>query len=150
MQLKRRMFLQGSAALAMLVALPRAILAAAWPASAFASEEQGDAMSELLGITQTTPTDKIELGLPVIAENGAVVPVDISTTLENVKSISIFVAKNPRPLAASFELPPGTMPVISCRIKMGQTSDVTAVVRTADGDYSASREVKVTIGGCGG
>jgi sulfur-oxidizing protein SoxY len=88
--------------------------------------------------------------VPEIAENGAVVPVTISTTLENVESISIVVRNNPRPLAASFEIPAGTLPDVSSRIKMGETSDVIAVVRTNTGIYSTSKQVKVTIGGCGG
>jgi sulfur-oxidizing protein SoxY len=96
------------------------------------------------------PSDKITLGVPTIAENGAVVPVEVSTTLENVESISIVVAGNPRPLAASFELSGSVMPEISSRIKMGQTSDVMAVVKTDTGLFSTSKEVKVTIGGCGG
>jgi sulfur-oxidizing protein SoxY len=88
--------------------------------------------------------------VPEIAENGAVVPVTVSTTLADVESISIVVKNNPRPLVASFEIPAGTLPDVSSRIKMGETSDVTAVVKTADGLYSTSRQVKVTIGGCGG
>jgi sulfur-oxidizing protein SoxY len=88
--------------------------------------------------------------VPEIAENGAVVPVTIRSDLENVESISIVVEKNPRPLAATFEMLPGTLPEVSNRIKMGETSDVMAVVKTADGIYSTSKQVKVTIGGCGG
>ena len=105
-------------------------------------------MTELLGTDQTAPTDQIRLKVPEIAENGAVVPVTISTALENVESISIVVENNPRPLAATFEILPGTLPDISSRIKMGETSDVIAVVKTDTGLYSTSKEVKVTIGGC--
>jgi sulfur-oxidizing protein SoxY len=150
MQENRRMLLKAGAALAMLAAIPKAALAAAWPESAFAKTGASDAMSELLGTDQATPSDQIKLKLPEIAENGAVVPVTISTTLENVESISIVVPKNPRPLAASFEILPGTLPNVSSRIKMGETSDVMAVVKTDSGIYSAARQVKVTIGGCGG
>jgi sulfur-oxidizing protein SoxY len=107
-------------------------------------------MNELLGTDQTTPSDQINLDVPVIAENGAVVPITISTTLSNVESISIVVENNPRPLAAMFEIMPGTVPEISSRIKMGETSDVLAVVKTDAGIYSTSKQVKVTIGGCGG
>jgi len=67
-----------------------------------------------------------------------------------VESISIVVEHNPRPLAASFEIPAGTLPNVSSRIKMGETSDVIAVVKTDTGIYSTSKQVKVTIGGCGG
>jgi sulfur-oxidizing protein SoxY len=147
----RRSFLQGAGiALAMFATLPRALLAAVWPDKAFSSAAAGQAMIDLLGTDQTIPTDQIFLKVPEIAENGAVVPVTINSSLENIESISIVVEKNPRPLAATFEMLPGTLPEISCRIKMGATSDVMAVVKTADGVYSTSKQVKVTIGGCGG
>ena len=150
MQLGRRLILQGSLAFAALAALPRVALAAAWPQKAFGSSAAEQAMIDLLGTDQTTVSDQITLEVPEIAENGAVVPVTISTTLENVESISIVVEKNPRPLAATFEMSPGTLPDISSRIKMGETSDVMAVVKTDAGVFSTSKQVKVTIGGCGG
>jgi sulfur-oxidizing protein SoxY len=149
MQLSRRLFLQGSVALGALMALPRALLAA-WPEKAFASSAASGAMTELFGTDQTTPSSAITLSAPEIAENGAVVPITVETTLENVQSVSIVVDKNPRPLAVSFEIPAGTLPDVACRIKMGQTSPVTAVVKTDSGLFSATKEVKVTIGGCGG
>jgi sulfur-oxidizing protein SoxY len=150
MDVGRRLLLKGSVALAALAALPRTLLAAAWPEKAFAASEADAAMSTLFGTNESTPSDRITLKVPEIAENGAVVPVTISTTLENVESISIVVRNNPRPLAASFEIPAGTLPDVSSRIKMGETSDVIAVVRTDTGIYSTSKQVKVTIGGCGG
>lgn len=146
----RRYLLRAGAALAALAALPRTLLAAAWPERAFAATEAKVAMNELLGSDATVESDQIMLKVPEIAENGAVVPVSVSTRLENVTSISIVVAKNPRPLAAMFEIPEGTLPEVSSRIKMGETSDVMAVVRTDGGIYSTSKQVKVTIGGCGG
>jgi sulfur-oxidizing protein SoxY len=149
MQLSRRLFLQGSVALAALMALPRALLAA-WPEKAFASSAASEAMTELFGTDQTTPSSAISLSAPEIAENGAVVPITVETTLDKVQSVSIVVDKNPRPLAISFEIPEGTLPNVACRIKMGQTSPVTAVVKTDSGLFSATKEVKVTIGGCGG
>jgi sulfur-oxidizing protein SoxY len=150
MQLSRRLFLQGSVALAALLAIPRALVAAAWPEKAFASKAASEAMTALFGTDQATPSSAISLDAPEIAENGAVVPISVETTLENVRSVSIVVEKNPRPLAVSFEIPPGTLPDVACRIKMGQTSQVMAVVKTDDGLFSAAKEVKVTIGGCGG
>ena len=107
-------------------------------------------MSALFGTEQATPSSAITLDAPEIAENGAVVPITIETTLDNVQSISIVVEKNPRPLAIAFDIPPGTLPNVACRIKMGQTSPVMAVVKTDSGLYSTAKEVKVTIGGCGG
>jgi sulfur-oxidizing protein SoxY len=150
MPIGRRLFLQGGAALSALLAVPRAVLAAAWPEKAFAAKEASQAMIELFGSDQPAPSTAISLTAPEIAENGAVVPVSVETTLENVRSVSLVVEKNPRPLAISFDIPPGTLPNVSCRIKMGQTSPVTAVVKTDSGLFSASKEVKVTIGGCGG
>jgi sulfur-oxidizing protein SoxY len=150
MQLSRRLFLQGGVALAALWAVPRALLAAAWPSKAFAASAASEAMTELFGTDQAEPSSAISLTAPEIAENGAVVPISVETTLQNVQSVSILVDKNPRPLAVSFEIPPGTLPNVACRIKMGETSQVMAVVKTDSGLFSASKEVKVTIGGCGG
>jgi len=150
MQTGRRLVLRAGLALATMAALPRALLAAAWPADAFAATKSTGALNALFGTDQATPSDKIDLDLPVIAENGAVVPITVSTTLDSVESISIVVEKNPRPLAATFELMPGVLPEVSSRIKMGETSDVMAVVKTSSGIFSTSKQVKVTIGGCGG
>ena len=148
MKIGRRILLKGGAALALLVALPKALLAAAWPKDAFLSTEGEQALKELLGTDETIPTSQIMLKLPEIAENGTVVPVTVSTTLKNVESISLVVDKNPRPLVASFELVSRSHPEIASRIKMAETSRVTAVVKTDSGIYSASKDVKVTLGGC--
>jgi sulfur-oxidizing protein SoxY len=142
------MMLKGGAALALLAALPKALLAAAWPQKAFLSTDGGQALTALLGTDQTIPSNQITLKVPEIAENGAVVPVTISTTLENVESISIVVENNPRPLVATFELMSRALPEVSSRIKMAETSQVMAVVKTDTGIYSTSKDVKVTIGGC--
>jgi sulfur-oxidizing protein SoxY len=147
-QAARRLILKGGAALALLAALPKALLAAAWPQKAFLSTDGRQALTALLGTDQTTPSEEITLKLPEIAENGAVVPVTISTTLGNVESISIVVENNPRPLAATFELMSRALPEISTRIKMAETSRVVAVVKTDTGIYSTSKDVKITIGGC--
>ncbi len=146
----RRLLLRTGAAITAIMVLPRSLLAAAWPQNAFAATDAEKAMTELLGTEATTASDQITLKVPEIAENGAVVPVTVSTTLTGVSSISIVVPKNPRPLAATFEIPEGTLTEISGRIKMGETSPVVAVVKTDSGLYSTSKEVKVTIGGCGG
>lgn len=150
MRLPRRTLIKGSLALLSLIILPRALLASVWPGQTFMQTRADEAMTELFGTHATTASDQINLKVPEIAENGAVVPVTIDTTLENVESISIVVKKNPRPMAATFEIPAGTLPKISSRIKMGQTSDVMAVIKTPNGLFSTSKQVKVTIGGCGG
>jgi sulfur-oxidizing protein SoxY len=146
----KRLLIKGGALFALLAAIPKAVLAAAWPEGAFKATEAKTALDTLLDGQAVVPSDEIELTTPEIAENGAVVPVSISTTLKQVASISIVVENNPRPLAANFEIPQGTLPEISSRIKMGETSDVIAVVKTANGIFSTRRMVKVTIGGCGG
>jgi len=126
---------------------------------AFAAEEQrpgfqarsfDEAMSEFFGGEQPRDSDRIVLTAPDIAENGAVVPVTVETDLAGAETITIVVEKNPRPLSASFELTPELLPEISTRIAMRETSNVYAVVRAEGGLYATHKEVKVTIGGCGG
>lgn len=92
----------------------------------------------------------MKLDAPEIAENGAVVPISVTTTLPNVTSISFMVAENPYFLAASYKIPEGTTPAVSNRLKMAQTSNVIAIVESDGKLYSAAKEVKVTVGGCGG
>jgi len=95
-------------------------------------------------------SDAVKLKAPAIAENGAVVPVSVKTTLPYVKSISLFVEKNPSPLAATFNLMPVNVADVSIRIRMGETSNLIAVVESGGKLHRAQQEVKVTIGGCGG
>ncbi|MGB0204841.1 MAG: thiosulfate oxidation carrier protein SoxY [Neptuniibacter sp.] len=138
----------GGALIGASVLMPRIALAA-WSEKAFKAQDQATAMNELLG---GTPEESAEVTLkaPDIAENGAVVPVTVRSTLANVESMSIFVENNPTPLVVEFMVPAGTEADVATRLRMGKTSKVTAVVK-ADGKlYSASKEVKVTIGGCGG
>lgn len=123
---------------------------AAWPAMAYKQDNISDALKELFGESTPATTDKIQLKLPNIAENGAVVPITINTSLPNVDSISILVEKNPNPLAARFNLQNTEKLNISTRIKMGKSSDVLAVVRSDGKLYAIKQFVKVTIGGCGG
>lgn len=146
----RRVFMTASMAMFALAALPRALFAKAWPTDAFSAETADEALTALFGSSETIPSDAIKLGAPEIAENGAVVPVTVESTLTGASSVSLVVDNNPRPLAAHFELSGRVLPSIACRIKMGQTSRVLAVVKTASGVFSAAKEVKVTIGGCGG
>jgi len=87
---------------------------------------------------------------PDIAENGAVVPVGVTSTVPKTESIAILVEKNPNMLAAVFDIPAGTDPSLSTRIKMGQSSNVYALVKAEGKYYVASKEIKVTLGGCGG
>ena len=148
MIIERRKILKGLSALAAVLTLPR-VLFAARPDTAFEATSADKAIADLFGSTPVD-SDKVQMKIPDIAENGAVVPVTISSDIDNVESISVIVDNNPTPLAASFDLSPSALPNVSVRIKMGQSSTVRAIVK-ADGNlYSSSKEVKVTIGGCGG
>ena len=107
-------------------------------------------MQALGGVEAKQSKDIVFLQTPEIAENGAVVPVGVISNIPKTESIAILIEKNPNPLAAVFDIPPGTEPAISTRVKMAQTSNIYALVR-ADGRYFlATKEVKVTLGGCGG
>jgi sulfur-oxidizing protein SoxY len=120
-----------------------------YPEDAFKQKSSDDAIKALYGKT-AEPSDKVKLDAPEIAENGAVVPISVSSTLADVTSISILVAENPNALAASYKIPAGTVPSVANRLKMARTSNVIAVVEAGGKVYSATKEVKVTVGGCGG
>lgn len=123
--------------------------AAAYPADAFKQKGEADAVKTLFG-QAATASDKVKLDAPEIAENGAVVPVSVSTDLPDVTAIAILVAENPSALAALYKFAPGTPPTVASRLKMAKTTPVIAVVEAGGKLYSATREVKVTVGGCGG
>lgn len=123
---------------------------AAWRSEDFAETKINETMKRLFGGQPISESEKIKLKLPRIAENGALVPVTVTSSLNNVESITILVEKNPVPLAAVFKLTPEAEANVSARLKMAETCLVYAIVK-AEGDlYSASKQVKVTIGGCGG
>ena len=154
--MKRRTFLKGSVAAGAVSAAvgaglltPRMVLAA-WPTNAFQAKSVDSALDALSGSHALEGSDKISIRAPDIAENGAVVPVSVTTTIDGVESISILAEKNATPLTASFVLGPTTEGFVSTRIKMGKTSSVIAVVKAGGKLYSTGKEVKVTIGGCGG
>jgi sulfur-oxidizing protein SoxY len=153
----RRLVLQG-AGLVALVGLGNVPLGFApafaaandkYPEDAFKQKSDADAIKSLYGKT-AEPSDKVKLDAPEIAENGAVVPISVSTSLADVTSISILVADNPNALAASYKIPAGTMPSVANRLKMAKTTNVIAVVEAGGKLYSTTKEVKVTVGGCGG
>ncbi len=148
MKAHRRLVLKCILALGAIAAWPRLLLAAR-PDSAFSANDADKAIADLFGQTPVG-SDQVKMKIPDIAENGAVVPVTVSTDLENVESISIVVVNNPTPLAATFLLTPRSIPSVAVRIKMGQTSQVRALVSAGGNLYSTSKDVKVTIGGCGG
>ncbi len=128
---------------------PQALMAA-WPKSAFSAKKLNSAVSGLFGSSTMADSKSIKITAPPIAENGAEVGVTVSSSLSNVDSMSILIKKNSSPLAASFGLGAGTDPFIRTRVKIAKTSDVIAVVRSGGKLFTTKREVKVTIGGCGG
>jgi len=124
--------------------------APAWNKAAFDTKTMDETLKALGGGAPAQSKDIAFVGTPDIAENGAVVPVGITSTIPKTESIAILVEKNPNMLAAVFDLPAGTDPSISTRVKMGQSSNVYALVKADGKFYVASKEIKVTLGGCGG
>ncbi len=149
----RRDMLQRSAAVAGMLAgmglLPQVAMAS-WNKAAFEAKNMADLM-KAMGTSAPTESKDVTITGPDIAENGAVVPVGCSTTLAGVKKLMILVEKNPNMLCAMFDVTDGVEPNFTTRVKMGQSSDVYAVAITADNKVLfARKEIKVTLGGCGG
>ena len=152
----RRTFLKGTGAagtVAVAIAAgllrPGQVLAAEWNKAAFGATTTADAMKGVGAATAVESKD-ILIKAPDIAENGAVVPVEVTSKIPGTTSIIIFVEKNQNPLTADFELSNGAEGFVSTRVKMANTSHVKVVVKAGGKAYTATKEVKVTIGGCGG
>ena len=156
MNVTRRLLLRGAgagsalaAAIAAGVLKPTQVWAAEWNAAAFGAKDLGGALKSA-GISGEADSKDVVLKAPDIAENGAVVPIEVESKIANTQKLSVFIEHNPTPLSASFEFMNGALPSVAVRVKMGKTSNI-KVVAQADGKYySASKEIKVTIGGCGG
>ncbi len=123
---------------------------AAWPKKSFDIKDLTESVSSVYGHNNLEESSQVKLKAPEIAENGAIVPINVSTTLNNVDSIMIFVENNPQPLSSGYQLTVLAEPSIGTRLKMGKTSNVMAAVKSGDKVYTSTQEVKVTIGGCGG
>ncbi len=153
----RRTLLKGAgatgaiaAAIAAGVLKPSQVLAAEYNRTAFEAKDVAGALKGV-GAGSTTESKDIVIRAPDIAENGAVVPVDVVSNIPNTISLAVLVDKNPSPLTSAFDFANGALPEMALRVKMGQTSLVEAIAKTADGKYYiAKKEVKVTVGGCGG
>ena len=147
----RRVALKTTGAFATLVSLgiiTQSQAQAAVDHASFQVKTLEDALKAIGGTAATS--DQVSVVSPDIAENGAVVPVGATSKLPNTTEMYLLVEKNPTPLAAGFSIPAGTEPEVQTRLKMGQSTNVVAVVK-ADGKlYSATKETKVTLGGCGG
>jgi sulfur-oxidizing protein SoxY len=152
----RRAFLKnagavGTIAIAIAAGLlkPGSVFAAAWNNLAFTAKGLTEAITNA-GYSGATESSDIVIKAPDIAENGAVVPVSATSNIPGTTSMAIFVEKNPSPMIASFEFSNGAESYISTRLKMAKTSVVRVSVKAGGKNYTNSREVKVTIGGCGG
>ncbi len=128
---------------------PKTVMAA-WPKAAFEAKNVDAALNAALGSANVSNSSKIKLKAPDIAENGAVVPITVTSSISGTESISILVPKNASPMTATFNLGANTEGYVSTRIKMGKTSDVVVVVKAGGKLFSTKKQVKVTIGGCGG
>lgn len=139
----------GFAAAGSVIGLPMTAFAADWKAASFEAKGLENALKEL-GVDSYTISNDVTVSSAEIAENGAVVPVSVLSTIPNTEYIAVLIEKNPNPLSVAFSIPIGTEAAITTRVKMGETSNIYALVK-ADGKwYVASKEVKVTLGGCGG
>ena len=122
---------------------------AEWNKAAFDAKSMADTL-KAMGVGTPADSKDVQVTGPDIAENGAVVPVGVSSTLPNVTMVAILIEKNPNALAATFTLPEGTEANVQTRVKMGQTSNVYALVKSDGKFFMATKEIKVTLGGCGG
>ena len=152
----RRTFLKGSLASGVLAVAagagllkPTSVLAASWPQAAFEAKGLDDALKALYGSAAAAESTAITIKAPIQAENGAVVPIAVSTSLPGVESIAILVKENAQPLVVTATLN-GAAGYFSARMKMGKTSDVKVVVKAQGKLHTATQQIKVTVGGCGG
>jgi len=141
----RRTLLVAAAALLL---KPFAALAA-WSKDAFGAKSAADALKSL-GAAGAQPSKDIVIEAPQIAENGAVVPIEIQSNIPGTTALTVLIEKNPFPLAAQFDFENGALPYVKLNVKMNETSDVRVVAQAGGRYYTAAKEIKVTIGGCGG
>jgi len=158
MDMQRREVLKKSGGVSLLTLLAAAgwlapggaLAQAAWNTAAFDTKTMDETMKALGGSAPAQSKDITFVQTPDIAENGAVVPIGVASAIPKTEAIAILVEKNPNMLVAIFEIPAGTEPAISTRMKMGQSSNVYALVKADGKYYVATKEIKVTLGGCGG
>jgi sulfur-oxidizing protein SoxY len=122
---------------------------AAWNTGAFEAKNLADAL-KALGVSNPQQSADIQIRAPEIAENGAVVPVEITSNIPDTTRILVFIEKNPFPYTGSFDVSQGAAPFVQLRVKIGESSPVRAIIAAGGKYYTSAREVKVTIGGCGG
>jgi sulfur-oxidizing protein SoxY len=147
--MKRRGLLQAAGALLLAGLLQPLAALAAWNKAAFSSKSSADALKSL-GTPGAETSAGIVIEAPQIAENGAVVPIEVTSNIPGTTALAVLVDKNPYPLVAKFEFSEGAAPYVKINTKMGETSDVRVVATAGGKHYQATKEIKVTIGGCGG
>jgi sulfur-oxidizing protein SoxY len=124
---------------------------AGWQKELFSHASAEDLIKSLTNNAELTVNDAIHIKAPEIAENGAVVPITVNASITNVNKISILVDNNPSPLTSSYDINPQLEAYVSTRVKMAKSSNIIAIVSTTDNQFfTASKSIKVTIGGCGG
>lgn len=145
----RRQWLKSVAALGVLVcAAPLRALAAVWNRPAFESQQMSGALHGL-GIEQVGPSRDIVLVAPDMAENGAIVQVEVESRIPDTEAIAILVEKNPTPLIANYQFSNGADAYVITRIKMAETSELKVIVKAGGRYFSVSKKVEVALGGCG-
>jgi sulfur-oxidizing protein SoxY len=152
----RRTLLKGAGSGAALVAAlaagllrPVQAMAAEWNRAAFEAKDMAGALKGI-GAASLAESGDLILKVPEIAENGAVVPIDVVSNIPDISEISIIIEKNPFPLSAHFRFANGAQGDVSVRLKFAQTSMVKVIAKAGDKFYTVQKEVKVTVGGCGG
>jgi sulfur-oxidizing protein SoxY len=151
----RRLFLRNAGATGAMAAAvaagllrPERVLAVSWNKDAFAARSAADAL-KTLGAADPAPSPDVLIEAPQIAENGAVVPIEISSNVPGTRSIAVLIEKNPFPLAAKFDFVGEALPFLRLNVKMAETSVVRVIAEAGGKHYVATREIKVTLGGCG-
>ncbi len=148
MQATRRKIITFIGAVAGMALAPINLLAAQWNAKAFDETRFADSLKSV-GALDLIESGQIQLKTPEIAENGAIVPIQVISEIPNTEKVFVFAEKNPQPLVAIFTFVKNVEPFFATRIKMGESAKVHVVVRANGRHYTTSRDVKVTIGGCG-
>jgi sulfur-oxidizing protein SoxY len=137
------------AAIALGLLRPWAALAASWNKDAFGAKTPADALKGI-GASNAQASKDVVIEAPQIAENGAVVPIEITSNVPGTTSIAVLIDKNPSPLISKFDFMEGALPFVKLNVKVGESSDVRAIAQAGGRSYVATKEIKVTIGGCGG
>jgi len=145
----RRLILRGAGVVAAGLLAPLDALAATWNKEAFGAKTAADALKSI-GAADAAASNDIVIEAPEIAENGAVVPIEVTSNVPGTRSIAVVVEKNPFPLVAKFDFMEGALPYVKVNVKMGETSDVRIIAEAGGKSYTASKNIKITIGGCGG